>query len=88
MPLVELVFRSMTRTSFAILDELASDVRSDKSTRTDDKFLRIHLLGCVGRVAEDALGLQELVEAELAPLAPVAALLVAAERRVQVEARR
>src|SRR5512139_1318485 len=40
----------------------------------------------VGCVPEDALGLQIVVEAELAPLAPVAALLVAAERAAEVEA--
>src|SRR6185312_2324042 len=37
-----------------------------------------------GRVPQRALDLQVLVEPELAPFAPVAAPLVAAERRVQI----
>src|ERR1700757_2375108 len=47
---------------------------------------RLKLLrGLFGRVAQGALDLQILVEAELAPLSTVAAVLVTAERRVHVE---
>src|SRR5579862_4692313 len=42
--------------------------------------------GLLRRVAEDGLGLQELVEGVVAPLAPVAAHLVAAERGGHVAA--
>src|SRR5207244_1655125 len=38
------------------------------------------------RVTERGLGLQVFVEGELAPLAPITAALVAAERRAHVEA--
>src|SRR4051812_5357733 len=38
------------------------------------------------RIAEDGLGLEELVEGEVAPLAPVTAHLVATERGGQVAA--
>ena len=41
--------------------------------------------GRLRRVSHGAFGLQVLVEAELAPLATVTALLVAAKRRTQVE---
>ena len=45
-----------------------------------------HCLCCLGGVSENGLGLEELLEAVDAPFAAVARLLVAAERRVEVDA--